>query len=102
MYPDLLTHRPKMQGAQAVPDGCQKGAKRVQNGCSNPPFLGEDFPNAEGVRDSVSFFSSCCDPRCIFVDMPTWVRDAHVLVVFAGVEIAGSYDTKEGQSCPVL
>ena len=102
MYPNLLTHRPKMQGAQAVPDGCQKGAKRVREWCAKAWFFDEGFPNAEGVRDSVSFFSSCCDPRCLFVHMPTWVRDAHVLVVFAGVEIAGSYDTKEGQSCPVL
>jgi hypothetical protein len=96
MYPNLLTHRPKMQGAQAVPDGCQKGAKRVQNGCRNPPFLGEDFPNAEGVRDSVSFFTCCCDPQSRCVHISTCVRDAPVLRFVADCEISGSYEPTGG------
>ena len=102
MYRNVVQTRAKIRGANEVRNGCAKGAKCVREGCAKAWFFDEGFPNAEGVRDSVSFFSSCCDPRCLFVHMPTWVRDAHVLVVFAGVEIAGSYDTKEGQSCPVL
>jgi len=96
MYLNLLTNRPKMQGAQSVPDGCQKGAKRVQNGCRNPLFLGEDFPNAEGVRDSVSFLTCCCDPQCRYVHISTWVRDATLLRLFTDCEISGSYEPTGG------
>jgi len=50
--------------------GDRWATKRRQNGL----FFDEDFLNAEGVRDSVSFSFSCCDPQCRFGHISTRVN----------------------------
>jgi hypothetical protein len=89
MYSYLLKTRPKTTVARWLSGGCRKVVRWLSRGCQNALLLSKDFPNAEGVRDSVSFLTCCCDPQCRYVDISTWVRDAHVLRFFTDCEISG-------------
>jgi hypothetical protein len=77
-------------------EGRHWGGKRATEGRQKALFFDEDFPNAEGVRDSVSFSFSSCDPLCRYVHIPTWVRDATVFALCGDYEVSGSYDPAGG------
>ena len=96
MYSDLLKTRPKTTVARWLSRGFRRVVRWLSRGCQNAQFLSKDFPNAEGVRDSVSFLTCCCDPQCRYVDISTWVRDAHVLRFFTDCEISGSCEPTGG------
>jgi hypothetical protein len=55
MYATSHKNAKNLEGAKRVSEWCQKGARRVPKGCQTTVFFGEDFSNAEGVKDSVSF-----------------------------------------------
>ena len=96
MYSDLLKTRRKTTVGGWLSRGCRKVVKWLSRGCQNALFLSEEFPNAEGVRDSVSFLTCCCDPQCRYVHISTWVRDAHVLRFVTDCEISGSCEPTGG------
>jgi hypothetical protein len=96
MYSDLLKTRPNATVVRWLSRGCRKVVRWLSRGCQNAQFLSKDFPNAEGVRDSVSFFTCCCDPQCRCVHISTCVRDAPVLRFVADCEISGSYEPTGG------
>ena len=93
MYRNLLKTRPKTAVPKRFLNGSQMVPKWFPDGSQNALVLSVAFPKGEALRDSVSFFSSCCHPRCCSVHMPTWVRDTTILALSGGLEISVSYET---------
>lgn len=70
--------------------------KRQSKGSQDALVLSLQEFLTRSVRDSVSFFRSCCDPRCCCCHMPTWVRDTTILALPGGLEMSVWCETAGG------